>query len=46
MRVRRDRVEEFSGGGTLTPTLTFERAAGGRPICVAQALYRVFEEQQ
>jgi len=24
-------------------TLTFERAAGGQPVCVAQAVYRVYE---
>jgi hypothetical protein len=32
------------GGATLFLTLTFERASGGKPACVAQALYRVFEE--
>ena len=43
MRVRLDSVEEFSGGATLTMTLTFERAGGNKPVCVAHALYRVFE---
>ena len=28
---------------TLTLTLTFERATGGKPVCVANALYRVYE---
>jgi hypothetical protein len=36
--------EEFGGGATLFLTLTFERASGAKPACVAQALYRVFEE--
>jgi hypothetical protein len=39
-----DRVDELPGGATLFLTLTFERASGGKPACVAQALYRVFEE--
>ena len=43
MRVRLDGVQEFSGGATLTMTLTFERAGGNKPVCVAHALYRVFE---
>jgi acyl dehydratase len=44
MRVHLDRVDELPGGATLFLTLTFERASGGKPACVAQALYRVFEE--
>ena len=45
MRVRLDRVDEFSGGATLVVTLTFEREGGEKPVCVAEALYRVFEEE-
>jgi acyl dehydratase len=45
MRVRLDRVDEFPGGATLAATLTFERAGAGKPVCVAEALYRVFEEE-
>jgi acyl dehydratase len=44
MRVRLDRVDDFPGGATLVLTLTFERAGSGKPACVAEALYRVFEE--
>jgi acyl dehydratase len=43
MRVRLDEVEEFAGGATLTLTLTFESASGGKPVCVAITVYRVFE---
>jgi acyl dehydratase len=43
MRVRLDDVEEFAGGATLTLTLIFERAAGAKPVAIAQTLYRVFE---
>lgn len=44
MRVRLERVEDLPGGATLVSTLTFERAGGGKPVCVAETLYRVFEE--
>jgi acyl dehydratase len=44
MRARLDRVDEFPGGATVVVTLTFERAGGGKPVCVAEAVYRVFEE--
>jgi acyl dehydratase len=46
MRVRLDRVEDCSGGATLAMTLTFERAGGNKPVCVAEVLYRVFEEER
>jgi acyl dehydratase len=45
MRVTLDRVDEIPGGAALALTLTFERPAGGKPVCVAQAMYRVFEEE-
>jgi acyl dehydratase len=44
MRVTLDRVSRFPGGATLTLTLAFERGSGVKPACVAQVLYRVFEE--
>jgi len=43
MRVRLDGVDEFPGGATLTLTLTFERAGGDKPVCLAQTVYRVFD---
>ena len=43
MRVRLDEVTDIPGGAQLTVTLTFEREEPGKPVCVAQALYRVFE---
>jgi acyl dehydratase len=36
-------VESFRGGAALTLLLTFESSRGGKPVCVAQAVYRVFE---
>jgi hypothetical protein len=45
IRARLDRVEEFAGGATLFVVVTFEREGVDRPVCVAEALYRVFEEQ-
>jgi acyl dehydratase len=38
-------LEEFAGGATLTVALTFERSGGDKPVCVATALYRVFEDE-
>ena len=37
-------VEGFPGGARLALTLTFERAGGRKPVCIAQTLYRIFEE--
>ena len=34
-------IEPSPGGATLTLGLTFERSGGGKPVCVATALYRV-----
>jgi acyl dehydratase len=44
LHVRLDRVDEHPGGGTLALTMTFERAGGAKPVCIANVLYRVFEE--
>jgi acyl dehydratase len=45
MRVGLERLDELPGGATLAVTLTFEREGGEKPVCVAEALYRVFEEE-
>jgi acyl dehydratase len=45
MDARLDVVDPIPGGAALSLTLTFERSGGGRPVCVAQALYRVYEEE-
>jgi acyl dehydratase len=42
LRAALDRVDEFDGGATLALTLAFERSGGGKPVCVANVLYRVF----
>lgn len=41
MRARLDAVEPRSNGADLTTTLTFERAGGDRPVCVAEFLIRL-----
>jgi acyl dehydratase len=46
MRVALDAVDPIPGGAALSLTLTFERAAGGKPVCVANAIYRVYEEDR
>ena len=43
MRVGLNEVQDIPGGASLILTLTFEREAPGKPVCVAQALYRVYE---
>ncbi|HEX6712319.1 MAG TPA: MaoC family dehydratase [Thermoleophilaceae bacterium] len=43
MRVTLREVEPIPGGAALALTLTFERAGGGKPVCVANAIYRVYE---
>jgi acyl dehydratase len=45
MRVALDAVDHVPGGAQLSITLTFEREAGGKPVCVAQALYRIYDER-
>jgi hypothetical protein len=45
MRVGLDGVEPVPGGAALSLTFTFERASGGKPVCVANAVYRVYEER-
>ncbi len=43
MRGTLDRVEDIAGGAQMYVTLTFEREDADKPVCVAQALYRVYE---
>jgi acyl dehydratase len=45
MRVALDSVDQVPGGAQLSMTLTFEREAGGKPVCVAQTLYRIYDER-
>jgi acyl dehydratase len=45
MSVALDSVEHIPGGASLGLTLTFEPASGGKPVCVANAIYRVYEDQ-
>jgi acyl dehydratase len=44
LRAQLDRTDRVEGGAMLAFTLTFEREGGGKPVCVAQTLYRVVEE--
>ncbi len=43
MRVALDAAEPIPNGVALSLPLTLERAAGGKPVCVANAIYRVYE---
>jgi acyl dehydratase len=43
MRVALDAVEPIPGGAALALTLTFEHSGGAKPVCVANAIYRVYE---
>jgi acyl dehydratase len=42
MRARLLDVEDVPGGAQLTSELTFEREGGDKPVCVAEALSRVY----
>jgi acyl dehydratase len=42
MRAALTKAEEVPGGMQLTVTQTFEREGGDKPVCVADALARVF----
>ena len=43
MRVALDAADPIPGGCALSLKLTFEPAAGGKPVCVANAIYRIYE---
>jgi acyl dehydratase len=42
MRMTLQDVEDIPGGAQITMKLTFEREGGDKPVCVAEALSRVF----
>ena len=42
MRMQLQDVEDIPGGAQITMKLTFERDGGEKPVCVAEALSRVF----
>ena len=42
MRMELQSVEDIPGGAQITMKLTFERDGGEKPVCVAEALSRVF----
>ena len=44
LRVQMTGIEELPGGATLALKLTFESSRGGKPVCVADALYRVLTD--
>jgi acyl dehydratase len=44
LRAQLDRSDPCEGGAMLAFTLSFEPERGGKPVCVANALYRVIEE--
>jgi acyl dehydratase len=43
LRVALDAADPIPGGCSLSLKLTFETAAGGKPVCVANAIYRIYE---
>jgi acyl dehydratase len=46
MSARMGLVREVPGGATVAVALTFERPGGGKPVCVAELLIRVFEREE
>jgi hypothetical protein len=42
MRLRVASAEPKPGGALITTELTFEREGGGKPVCVAEYLARVY----
>ena len=42
MRMRLAQVEDIPGGAQITTELTFETPDGGKPVCVAESLSRVY----
>jgi acyl dehydratase len=45
LRAQLDRTRPVEGGLLLEFTLTFDAEQGSKPVCVANALYRVMEEE-
>jgi acyl dehydratase len=46
LRVNLSGVEEIACGATLSLRLTFESSRAGKPVCVADAVYRVFTSER
>jgi acyl dehydratase len=46
LRVHLTGIEELPGGATLALKLTFEDSRGDKPVCVVDALYRVFSDER
>lgn len=44
LRASLESSEPVDGGAMLSFTLTFEPERGGKPVCVAKALYRVMDD--
>lgn len=44
LRVKLNAVERIAGGATLHPTLRLESPALDKPVCVANGLYRLYEQ--
>ena len=42
MRIELDSVDDIPGGAQIKMTYTFEREGGDKPVCVAEALTRVY----
>jgi acyl dehydratase len=42
MHLRLAAVDDVAGGVQLTSELTFERAGGSKPVCVAESLSRAY----
>ncbi|HEX8084098.1 MAG TPA: MaoC family dehydratase [Solirubrobacteraceae bacterium] len=42
MRMELQSVDDIPGGAQITMKLTFERAGGDKPVCVAESLSRVY----
>ena len=43
MRVHLEALDPIEGGAALSLTLTFQRPSGGKPVCVARVIYRIYE---
>jgi acyl dehydratase len=44
MHARLDALQQIPSGAALSLGLAFERSGGGKPVCIAQALYRVYDQ--
>ncbi|HUZ25988.1 MAG TPA: MaoC family dehydratase [Streptosporangiaceae bacterium] len=46
LRVTLEAVQEVPGGLQCTITDTFERDGGGKPVCVAEMIFRMYEPEE